>query len=147
MDELHELMKVVLANTFTYYMKAHGYHWNVIGPDFTQLHDLFGDIYEDAHGAIDDIAEQLRQIESFAPGTLARMIELSKVTEDEAIPAAPKMVTNLIAANDVVYDSLKEAYDKAEEVEECGLANFLQDRMMSHKKFRWKLRATAGQKP
>lgn len=147
MDELHESMKVVLANNFAFYMKAHGYHWNVIGPDFVQLHDLFGDIYEDVHGAIDDIAEHLRQIQSFAPGTLARMLELSRVTEDEAIPAAPKMVTNLLTSNDIVLESLKDAYDKAEAVSELGLANFLQDRMAAHKKIAWKLRATAGQKP
>lgn len=146
MDELVEKLKVVLANTFTMYMKTHGYHWNVIGSDFPQYHDFFGDLYTEIHGAVDDIAEQLRQVNSFAPGSLQRMKELSQVTEDDLIPAAPKMVTNLIAANDTVITSLVECYKMAEEVGEYGLSNFIQDRITIHKKHSWMLKATAGQK-
>lgn len=146
MEELVEKLKVVLANTFTMYMKTHGYHWNVIGSDFPQYHDFFGDIYGELHGAVDDIAEQLRQINSFAPGSLQRMKELSGVAEDDLIPAAPKMVTNLIAANDTVITSIVECYKLAETAGEYGLSNFLQDRMMAHRKHGWMLKATAGQK-
>lgn len=146
MEELVEKLKVVLANTFTMYMKAHGYHWNVIGSDFPQYHDFFGDLYEEIHGAVDDIAEQLRQINSFAPGSLQRMKELSELSEDDLVPAAPKMVTNLIAANDTVTKSLIECYKMAEEAGEYGLSNFLQDRITAHKKHSWMLKATAGQK-
>jgi starvation-inducible DNA-binding protein len=146
MEELVEKLKVVLANTFTMYIKTHGYHWNVIGSDFPQYHEFFGDIYAEVHGAVDDIAEQLRQIDSFAPGTLQRMKELSQVEEDDKIPAAPKMVTNLIAANDKVLMSLVECYEMAEDAKEYGLSNFLQDRITAHKKHSWMLKATAGQK-
>jgi starvation-inducible DNA-binding protein len=146
MEELVEKLKVVLANTFTMYIKTHGYHWNVIGSDFPQYHDFFGDIYTEVHGAVDDIAEQLRQIDSFAPGTLQRMKELSQVEEDDKIPAAPKMVTNLIAANDTVTTSLIECYEMAEDAKEYGLSNFLQDRITAHKKHSWMLKATSGQK-
>jgi starvation-inducible DNA-binding protein len=146
MEELVEKLKVVLANTFTMYMKTHGYHWNVIGSDFPQYHDFFGDLYTEIHGAVDDIAEQLRQINSFAPGSLQRMKELSEVSEDDLVPAAPKMVTNLIAANDMVIKSLVECYKMAEEAGEYGLSNFLQDRITVHKKHSWMLKATAGQK-
>jgi starvation-inducible DNA-binding protein len=146
MEELVEKLKVVLANTFTMYMKTHGYHWNVIGSDFPQYHDFFGDLYTEIHGAVDDIAEQLRQINSFAPGSLQRMKELSEVSEDDLVPAAPKMVTNLIVANDMVIKSLVECYKMAEEAGEYGLSNFLQDRITVHKKHSWMLKATAGQK-
>lgn len=146
MEELVEKLKVVLANTFTMYMKTHGYHWNVIGPNFPQYHEFFGDIYEEVHGAVDDIAEQLRQINSFAPGSLQRMKELSEVPETDAIPTADKMVTNLIAANDIVINSIVECYKLAESAGEYGLSNFLQDRMMAHRKHGWMLKATAGQK-
>ena len=145
-SELIDNMKTVLADTFTMYMKAHGYHWNVIGIDFPQLHEFFGEIYEELHGASDDIAEQIRQIDAFSPGTLARMVELATVVEDEKIPVAANMVTNLIAANDAVLTSLMAAYKKADEDEEFGLANFLQDRMMAHKKHGWMLKATSGKK-
>jgi len=146
MEELVEKLKVVLANTFTMYMKTHGYHWNVIGSDFPQYHDFFGNLYIEVHGAVDDIAEQLRQINSFAPGSLQRMKELSELEEDDLVPNAAKMVVNLIAANDKVLSSLIECYEMAEEAKEYGLSNFLQDRITAHKKHGWMLKATAGQK-
>lgn len=146
MEELYDGVKRVLADTFVMYMKAHGYHWNVIGSDFPQLHDFFGDLYEELHGAIDPIAEHLRSIDSFAPGTISRMKELATVPEDDAIPNAAKMVTNLIAANDLVLTSLKEAFKLADDAGEDGLANFIQDRMDIHKKHGWMLKATAGRK-
>lgn len=146
MEELVEKLKVVLANSFTMYMKAHGYHWNVIGSNFPQYHEFFGGIYEEVHGAVDDIAEQLRQINSFAPGSLQRMKELTEVPETDVVPTADKMVTNLISANDIVITSLVECYKLAESAGEYGLANFLQDRLMAHKKHGWMLKATAGQK-
>lgn len=143
---LVDKLKVVLANTFTMYMKTHGYHWNVIGSDFPQYHDFFGDLYAEVHGAVDDIAEQLRQINSFAPGSLQRMKELTELEEDDLVPNAAKMVVNLIAANDKVLLSLIECYEMAEEAKEYGLSNFLQDRITAHKKHGWMLKATAGQK-
>jgi starvation-inducible DNA-binding protein len=143
---LVDKLKVVLANTFTMYMKTHGYHWNVIGSDFPQYHDFFGDLYAEVHGAVDDIAEQLRQINSFAPGSLQRMKELTELEEDDLVPNAAKMVVNLIAANDKVLLSLVECYEMAEEAKEYGLSNFLQDRITAHKKHGWMLKATAGQK-
>ena len=143
---LVDKLKVVLANTFTMYMKTHGYHWNVIGSDFPQYHDFFGDLYAEVHGAVDDIAEQLRQINSFAPGSLQRMKELSELEEDDLVPNAAKMVVNLIAANDKVLLSLIECYEMAEDAKEYGLSNFLQDRITAHKKHGWMLKATAGQK-
>ena len=144
--ELIDNMKTVLADTFTMYMKSHGYHWNVIGSDFPQLHEFFQDLYEELHGATDDIAEQIRQIDAFAPGTLQRMKELSGVAEDDKIPVAANMITNLITANEVVLTTLMTAYKQADTDEEFGLANFLQDRMMAHKKHGWMLKATAGKK-
>jgi starvation-inducible DNA-binding protein len=143
---LVDKLKVVLANTFTMYMKTHGYHWNVIGSDFPQYHDFFGNLYIEVHGAVDNIAEQLRSINSFAPGSLQRMKELSELEEDDLVPNAAKMVVNLIAANDKVLLSLVECYEMAEEAKEYGLSNFLQDRITAHKKHGWMLKATAGQK-
>jgi starvation-inducible DNA-binding protein len=146
MEELVEKLKSVLADSFAFYMKAHGYHWNVIGSDFPQLHDFFADLYGEVHGAVDDIAEHIRQLDAFAPGTLARMKELSTLSEDESIPKAEKMVTNLLDANENLLTSLTECYTMAEEMKEFGLSNFLQDRITAHEKHSWKLKATAGKK-
>lgn len=146
MEELVDKVKQSLADSFTFALKAQSYHWNVMGSDFPQLHDLFGDIYTEVQGAVDPIAEQIRQLDAFAPGTLERMKELSSVSEDEKIPVALKMIENLIAANDVVMKTVTEAYEMAEEQKSYALSNFLQDRLTAHSKHRWMLKATAGQR-
>lgn len=145
--ELVNKAKQVLADTFVLYMKAHGYHWNVIGSDFPQLHEFFGDLYEELHDATDLLAEQIRQLDSFSPGTLYRMVELSSIKEDEAIPKCEKMITNLLEANDQCMATIKECYEMAEEQKEFPYSNILQDRLSAHAKHRWMLKATAGQKP
>lgn len=146
MEELHNALKIVLADTFTMYMKAHSFHWNVIGPNFPQYHDFFGNLYEELHGAVDPIAEQIRAVNSFAPSSLARIKELTRIEESDTIPTSERMFQILINDNNIVLDALKQAYDLAEKEDELALANFLQDRMDVHKKHGWMLRATAGMK-
>lgn len=146
MEELHNALKIVLADTFTMYFKTHSYHWNVIGPNFSQYHDFFGDLYGELFGAVDSIAEQIRAVNSFAPSSLDRLKELTRIEESDTIPNAERMFQLLINDNNIVLDSLKQAFDLAEKNEELGLANFLQDRMDIHKKHGWMLRATAGMK-
>ena len=138
--ELIEKSKVVLADTFTMYMQAHGYHWNVVGPDFPQLHDFFGDLYNELHAAVDDLAEHVRQLDSFAPGTLKRIVELTSLEENEKIPTPQNMLTNLYDTNEKVIQTLTEAYEMAEEEKMYGYSNFLQDRITAHFKHRWMLK-------
>ena len=147
MEELHDIMKRLLANTFVLYMKAHSYHWNVTGPDFPQLHEFYGDLYEELHSSIDEIAEQLRTIRSFVPGTLSRIVELSTIMEDENISKPENMAQRLVSANEEGMSNLREAYNKAEEASELGLSNFLQDRLTVHAKYGWMLRSIAGISP
>ena len=144
MEELHNALKIVLADTFTMYFKTHSFHWNVIGPNFNDYHAFFGTLYTELHDAVDLIAEQIRATNSFAPASLNRLDELSRIEEADTIPAADRMFQILINDNNIVLDSLKQAYDLADKNEELGLANFLQDRMDIHKKHGWMLRATAG---
>jgi starvation-inducible DNA-binding protein len=146
MEELHNALKIVLADTFTMYMKTHSYHWNVIGPNFSEYHEFFGNLYEELHGAVDPIAEQIRAVNSFAPSSLSRIKELTRIKESDTIPTAERMFQLLINDNNIVLDALKNAYDLADKEGELGLANFLQDRMDIHKKHGWMLRATAGMK-
>lgn len=144
--ELIEKSKQCLANTFVFYMKAHSYHWNVIGSDFPQLHDFFGELYTELWAALDAIAENIRTLDSFAPSTLGRMIELSDVKEDEKIPVATKMVKNLIDANDILIKCMTECYEMAEKEKEFAISNFLQDRLTAHAKHKWMLKALDNQK-
>lgn len=146
MDELIEKMKVVLASTFAAALKAQAYHWNVIGPDFPQLHDFFGKVYEDYQGAVDDLAEHIRQLDAFAPQTLTRMKELSIIMEDEKVPTAEKMLNNLQVCNENLTNVVKEAYEMAEEMKVYGLSNYLQDRITSQMKLNWMIKSTLGKK-
>lgn len=146
MDELIDKMKVVLASTFAAALKAQGYHWNVIGNDFPQLHDFFAKVYEDYHGAIDDLAEHIRQLDGFAPQTLTRMAQLSIIMEDEKIPPAEKMLANLQTCNENLMNAVTEAYEMAEQQKQYGLSNYLQDRITAHSKLNWMIKATLGKK-
>jgi starvation-inducible DNA-binding protein len=146
MTEVVESAKKVLGNVFVMYMKAHSYHWNYIGPEFPQYHTFFGNLYDELHDSVDTIAEQIRALDGFAPGSLTRMVELSTITEDVQIPTPKKMFQNLYDANEEVIASMTESYNLANEDKELGYSNFLQDRIDIHKKYRWMLKATMGQK-
>lgn len=143
-QDLIDKSKVLLADTFVMYMKAHSYHWNVIGTDFPQLHDFFADVYGELHASIDGIAEQIRAMDAFAPGTLYRMQELSTIKEDEKIPAAAKMVENLIEANEAIMKTATEVYKLSEEESNFAASNFFQDRLTAHAKHNWMLKSIVG---
>jgi starvation-inducible DNA-binding protein len=144
MNELQIALKKVLANTFVMYFKTHTYHWNVEGMFFPQLHEFFGDLYEELYGAIDPIAEHIRAMDSYTPLSLVELKGLSTVMETLAgVPDAKSMVNNLIVDNNTVIISLMQAYQEADKASELGLANFLQDRIDIHQKHGWMLKATA----
>lgn len=141
MEELINKMKVVLASSFAFYLKAHNYHWNVEGVNFPQYHEFFGNLYEEVHSAVDKIAEEIRALDSYAPGSLKRFSELSTIMDETSVPSAVIMCQRLAKDNDSLLIDLELAYSEAERTKQLGLANFLQDRMDVHKKHGWMLRA------
>ena len=142
MDQLVEQLKVLLASTFSYYLKAHNFHWNVEGANFPQYHSLFEKVYTDAFEAVDTIAEEIRALDSYAPGSFSRYSQLSIIDDQINIPNAKSMINELIANNTSLIRELVKAYKLAESQEKLGLSNFLQDRINIHEKFGWMLRAT-----
>ena len=82
MEELVNRMKVVLATSFSFALKAQYYHWNIEGIHFSQYHDFFGNLYEEVFGSIDQTAEQIRALDAYAPGSLKRYKELSEIMCD-----------------------------------------------------------------
>jgi starvation-inducible DNA-binding protein len=141
MEQLLQQMKVVLASTFAFYLKAHNFHWNVEGPDFAQYHEFLGNLYEEAFGAVDPIAEHIRALNSYAPGSLTRFAQLSVIDDQINIPNALKMIKELEMDNNKLKDELTKAYKLAETANEAGLSNFLQDRIDIHAKHGWMLRS------
>lgn len=142
MEELVEKMKVALASSFAFALKAQYFHWNVEGPSFLQYHDLFGKIYDEVFDAVDTIAEEIRTLEAYAPGSLTRFQQLSVVQDEVSIPAAMSMIAKLAEDNTKVIAVLTEAYKAAEDAKVVGLANFLQDRIDIHFKHGWMLKST-----
>jgi starvation-inducible DNA-binding protein len=143
MNELVQQMKVCLASTFSFYLKTHNFHWNVEGPNFNDYHAFFGGLYAELWGAVDTIAEHIRTLDSYAPGSLGRYSELSVVQDQVNIPSTRSMFTELLADNDKMIAELTKAYQLADSNNEMGLANFLQDRIDIHKKHGWMLKATS----
>lgn len=138
---LVDLLKTAFADTFTFYLKAQYYHWNVEGPNFPQYHEFLGKLYEEVYSSIDTLAELIRTTDSYSPGTLTRLKELTTIEESEVVPDAKTMMLNLLQDNNKVLLSLTVAYQAADEDGELGIANFLQDRIQAHQKHGWMLKA------
>ena len=142
MDELIKALKISFATEFSFYLKAHYFHWNVEGPNFKEYHDLFGGIYEEVYGNIDDFAENIRKLNAYTPGSYTRLSMLTQINDEMEIPAAEQMIAELLSDSEKAVKIFKMVYDIAEENGEHGLSNFLAERMDAHKKHSWMLRAT-----
>jgi len=141
MNDLIEEMKVSLASTFSFYLKSHNFHWNVEGVNFPQFHSFFEGIYTDAWNAVDGLAEHLRTLGAYAPGSYARYSDLSIIKDEVNIPTAMSMVSKLTADNEALIGQLTKTQALAEKENKMGLANYLQDRIDAHEKNGWMLRA------
>jgi starvation-inducible DNA-binding protein len=143
MDELIKATKIGFATEFSFYLKAHYFHWNVEGPDFKEYHDLFGAIYEEVYGSIDDFAENIRKLGSYTPGSYTRLSMLSQIEDETEVPPVNAMVQELLTDSDKTVKVFKMVYDLAEREGEHGLSNFLAERMDAHRKHSWMLRASS----
>jgi starvation-inducible DNA-binding protein len=142
MDQLVQQLKVVLGSTFAFYLKAHNFHWNIEGPNFPQYHSFLDGLYNEVWGAVDAIAEHIRTLDAYAPGSLGRFSQLSVVDDQINIPNARAMFSELESDNQKVIAELTKAYVLAEKENKPGLSNFLQDRIDIHAKHAWMLKAT-----
>jgi starvation-inducible DNA-binding protein len=138
---LAERMKVILATAYSFAIKAQNYHWNVSGSHFIEYHRFFQEIYEQVHQDIDEYAEQIRILGSFAPGSLGRFSELSRVADETAIPNPREMMSRLEKDNQVLTELLKGAHSAAEEAKSIGTAALLEDRIEYHEKLGWMLKS------
>ena len=141
METLIDLMKKTLADTFAMYLKAHSFHWNVEGPNFPQFHGFFGDLYEELHDAVDPIAEEIRALNSYAPGSMGRFLELTEIKEQTIIPSAIAMTAELLNDNEIILQDLQVVFELATELNKQGLADFVAGRIDVHNKHAWMLRS------
>jgi starvation-inducible DNA-binding protein len=137
MEKLIEQLKVILGTNFGLYFKAHSFHWNIEGPDFAQYHKFLGKLYEQVFDNTDLIAEKIRMLDSYAPTTLPRMLELSDIPDTENIPSALAMLSQLKQDNDRYIIHLRAGIVLAEQADEPAIGNFLQDILDQHQKQAW----------
>lgn len=142
MEELQKAAKIAFASEFSFYLKAHQFHWNVEGIHFKQFHDLFGGIYEEVYGSIDDFAEKIRSLNTYMPGSYTRFSMLSKIEDETQILEAEAMVNELLEDNEKMVKIFKMVFDLSEAVGEHGFSDFVAGRMDAHRKHGWMLRSS-----
>lgn len=132
----------LLADTYTLYLKTHGYHWNVTGPRFGQLHVLFEQQYLELQGAVDVIAERIRALGSFAPGSFGELARLASLPDEEGVPTDEAMVGRLADAHQSLVRTARRLVRAAEEADDVATADLVTARLEIHEKAAWMLRSS-----
>jgi len=140
--EIAEALGRLEADTFTLYLKTHYYHWNVTGPRFRELHLTFEEQYRDLWEATDEIAERIRALGFWAPGTLAEFARLTSVPDEEAIPGAEAMIEKLVEGHEAVLATAREVLGLAEPAADDATVDLVTGRIASHEKMAWMLSAS-----
>ena len=131
----------LLADTYVVYLKTHNFHWNVEGPMFQTLHQMFMEQYTETWNAIDLIAERIRSLGEYAPGTYKEYAKLARIKETEGVPKAEQMVRLLIEGQEAVVRTAREVLPVAERADDQPTLDLLTQRMQVHEKNAWMLRS------
>ena len=131
----------LLADTYTLYVKTHGFHWNVTGPLFNTLHLMFEQQYTELALAVDEIAERIRALGEPAPGSYAQFSELTRIAEERGQPSAVHMLEQLVNDHETVVRTAREVFPIAEGADDQPTADLLTQRMLVHEKTAWMLRS------
>jgi len=139
---LADSLKILLATEYAFVIKTQQFHWNVEGPDFSQLHKFFGKIYDEVYeNSIDQTAEFIRILDDYTPGSFERFGELSVIRGQTKIPRAQLMIEELLANNAQVIELLNQCFGEAEQENQQGIADFVAGRIDAHGKHGWMLRS------
>jgi len=142
--EICEGLSKVLADTYLLYLKTHGFHWNVTGPRFQQLHTLFEEQYREMWAAIDDIAERIRTLGFHAPASYGAFTKLASIEEQDESPEAEQMLADLVKGNEAVLKTLRAALPAAQDAGDEATVDLLVGRLSVHEKAAWMLRSHLG---
>ena len=135
-----ESLSRMLADSYILYLKTHNFHWNVTGPMFQTLHNLFMTQYTEQWNALDLIAERIRALGHPAPGSYRRYVELSSIQEENGVPSALDMIRQLVAGQEAVARTARAAFKVADAADDQPTADLLTQRMEVHEKNAWMLR-------
>jgi starvation-inducible DNA-binding protein len=141
MEKLYKLLSDAQSSLFVLFHKTWAFHWNVVGKDFTQLHQLFGEQYKTMFEEIDRLSEHMRYLNIKPLSSLSRMLEVTQIKEAASSTTADKMLVELLENNEKFCDLMSEISEEAEEQKSYATANLVQDLMEAHGKSIWQLRA------
>jgi len=131
----------LLADTYVLYLKTHNFHWNVEGPMFQTLHVMFMGQYTEMWNAIDPVAERIRALGHYAPGSYKQYVKLASVKETEGVPKAEKMIAELIAGQEAVARTARSILPLADTANDQPTLDLLTQRLDIHEKNAWMLRS------
>lgn len=140
-QEIAQGLSRVLADTYSLYLKTHYFHWNVTGPMFNSLHLMFEQQYTELATAVDEIAERIRALGVFAPGSYSQFTELGSIPETREVPSAEEMVRLLVEGNEAVAKTARSVFPSAEKGGDESTADLLTGRLRVHEKTAWMLRS------
>lgn len=140
-NKISEGLLRFLADTYTLYLKTHNFHWNVEGPMFQTLHTMFETQYNELWMATDLIAERIRSLGFYAPGTYKTFSSLTSIKEEETTPGARQMITLLLEGHEAVARSAREVFPAAEKGGDQVTLDLLTVRLQVHEKTAWMLRS------
>jgi len=131
----------LLADTYLLYLKTHGFHWNVEGPMFQTLHQMFMEQYTEAWNAIDPIAERIRALGHYAPASHEQFAKLGSVAPTRGVPSARAMIRELIEGQEAVCRTARALLPLAERANDQPTLDLLTQRLDVHEKNAWMLRS------
>jgi len=131
----------LLADSYILYLKTHNFHWNVEGPMFNTLHVMFMDQYTELWNALDLIAERIRALGSYAPGSYKKFVQLSSIAEAEEAVPAKDMIKQLLEGHEAVAKTARSIYPAANAGQDEATLDLLTQRLQIHEKTAWMLRS------
>jgi starvation-inducible DNA-binding protein len=143
-NDVAEQLTRVLADAYAVYLKTHGYHWNVRGPEFFALHNLLETQYRDQWEALDEIAERIRALGVLAPQGGAAFANLTSIRDGDPEKEAPDMLRELMKDHETLIATMRAAIEIADEDSDDVTVDLLTQRLGAHEKFAWMLRSTLG---
>jgi starvation-inducible DNA-binding protein len=131
----------LLADTYSLYLKTHSFHWNVTGPQFNSLHLMFETQYNELWLAADEVAERIRTLDVFAPGSYSQFAKLSSIKEESGVPEWREMVNQLVEGHEIAAATARDTLKAANAAGDDGTADMVTGRLQAHEKTAWMLRS------
>ncbi len=140
-EKIVQGLSALLADSYTLYLMTHNFHWNVKGPQFNSLHNMFMTQYTEQWNALDLIAERIRALGHPAPGTYKEFVKLASIKEVGGVPRATDMVRHLVAAQEATARTARKLLPVVAQANDQPTADLLTQRLDVHEKTAWMLRS------